>query len=337
MVQTDSPHASTQQRRMVVGLSSRVLFALEDSHRVYTDQGAEAYRQYQMEHEDEILAPGFAFPLVQKLDRLDRQLSALNSSVSPPEHEICGVEVVLLSRNTPDAGLRAFNSIVEHRLPIKRAAFCGGESPHRYLNSLGCDLFLSAEKEDVIAALNAGVAAAHLRPHSNTKDEEEGPLRFAFDADSVVFSDQADQVFDSDGIEGFRNHEDERSAEPLPGGPFQGFLQALAGIQRSLDSIEPDSRHKLLRTALFTARDAPAHKRVIRTLRRWDIRVDETLFLGGQGKGAFLRDFKADFFFDDKEEHCLSARNSGVAAGLVPASESTTEAAADDDQAQNQS
>ena len=336
MVQTDSPPTSTQQRKLVVGLSSRVLFALEDSHRVYTEKGAEAYRQYQMEHEDEVLAPGFAFPLVQKLDRLDRQLSALNLSVSPPEHEISGVEVVLLSRNTPDAGLRAFNSIVEHELPIKRAAFCGGESPHRYLNSLGCNLFLSAEKEDVIAALNAGVAAAHLVPHSEIK-EEEGPLRFAFDADSVVFSDQADLVFDSDGIEGFRNHEDERAAEPLPGGPFQGFLRALAGIQRSLDSIEPDSRHKLLRTALFTARDAPAHKRVIRTLRKWDIRVDETLFLGGLDKGGVLRDFKADFFFDDKEEHCLSARNSGVAAGHVPASESTTEAAADDDQAQNQS
>lgn len=283
---------------LIVALSSRTLFDLDDSNRVFEEEGVEAYRQYQIAREDEPLEPGVAFPLVQKLSRLNAQLPGR-------------IEVILLSRNAADTGLRVFNSIEHHGLAIERAAFCGGESPYRYMEAFGCDLFLSTVAEDVRHALAAGVAAATLLP-SKAQSGGDDLLRLAFDGDAVLFSDEAEQVFKREGLEAFRSSERDAAKRPLQGGPFKAFLAAVHRIQQE---FSPDACP--IRTALVTARSAPAHERVIRTLRAWDIRLDESLFLGGWSKGAFLKAFGADIFFDDQALHCESARDH-VAAGHVP-------------------
>ena len=283
---------------LIVALSSRTLFDLDDSNRIFEEEGVEAYRQYQIAREDEPLEPGIAFPLVQKLSRLNAQLPGR-------------IEVILLSRNAADTGLRVFNSIQHHGLAIERAAFCGGESPYRYMEAFGCDLFLSTVAEDVRHALAAGVAAATLLP-SKAQSGGDDVLRLAFDGDAVLFSDEAEQVFKREGLDAFRSSERDAAKRPLQGGPFKAFLAAVHRIQQE---FSPDACP--IRTALVTARSAPAHERVIRTLRAWDIRLDESLFLGGWSKGAFLKAFGADIFFDDQALHCESARGH-VAAGHVP-------------------
>lgn len=283
---------------LIVALSSRTLFDLDESNRVFEEEGVEAYRQYQIAREDEPLEPGVAFPLVQKLSRLNAQLPGR-------------IEVILLSRNAADTGLRVFNSIQHHGLAIERAAFCGGESPYRYMEAFGCDLFLSTVAEDVRHALATGVAAATLLP-SKAQSGGDDVLRLAFDGDAVLFSDEAEQVFKREGLEAFRSSERDAAKRPLQGGPFKAFLAAVHRIQQE---FSPDACP--IRTALVTARSAPAHERVIRTLRAWDIRLDESLFLGGWSKGAFLKAFGADIFFDDQALHCESARDH-VAAGHVP-------------------
>jgi 5'-nucleotidase len=284
--------------RLVVAISSRALFDLDESNRVFEEGGVEAFRQYQIEREDEVLAPGVAFPLVRKLLRVNDALAER-------------VEVILLSRNAADTGLRVFNSIQHHGLAISRAAFCGGESPYRYVEPFGCDLFLSTEAEDVRRALESGVAAATILPSKNLASSD-GELRLAFDGDAVLFSDEAERIYKQSGLDAFRTAEQASARRPLGGGPFRNFLAAMHRIQRDFPPGECP-----IRTALVTARAAPAHERVIRTQREWDVRLDESLFLGGLPKGPFLKAFGADIFFDDQELHCSSA-SEHVAAGHVP-------------------
>jgi 5'-nucleotidase len=291
---------SSAEQKLVVAISSRALFDLEDSHRVFTEQGVEAYCRYQIEHENDPLEPGAAFPVVKKL-------LALNALAPLRER----VQVILISRNSADTGLRVFNSVSHYGLEISRAAFAGGASPFRYVEPFGAQLFLSANAEDVGDALEAGLAAATLMPRRGILPEGDA-LRIAFDGDAVLFSDAAERVYKRRGLEAFNHSERAAATEPLPGGPFRGFLSALHGIQAEF----PPSRSPL-RTALVTARGAPAHERVIRTLRAWNIRIDEALFLGGMDKGAFLKAFQADFFFDDQQRHCVSAAPH-VATGHVP-------------------
>lgn len=286
--------------KLVIAISSRALFNLDDSHQVYINQGLAAYAQYQIEHEDEILEPGEAFPLVKKLLRLNERLGG------EPR-----VEVILLSRNSADTGLRVFNSIQHYGLKITRAAFSGGQSPYRYAAAFGCHLFLSTEVEDVKQALDQGIAAATLIASNNSASRED-ELRFAFDGDAVLFSDEAERVYKSQGLSAFTESEKAAAKEPLTGGPFKAFLSALHSLQAEF--AEADCP---IRTALVTARSAPAHERVIRTLRAWNIRIDESLFLGGLPKGSFLKAYGADVFFDDQPMHCDSAREH-VATGHVP-------------------
>lgn len=284
---------------LVVAISSRALFGLEESHRVFTGQGLEAYSRYQIEHEDDLLEPGVAFPLVNKLLRL-------NSSDREKR-----VEVILLSHNSADTGLRIFNSIQHYQLDITRAAFTNGAAPWRYVEPFSADLFLSAEPKDVVAALDAGRAAAAIVP-SRAETAASGQLRIAFDGDAVLFSDEAERVYQEQGLAAFAKSEKAQARAPLSGGPFKNFLAALQRIQADypLDSSP-------IRTALVTARSAPAHERVIRTLRAWNIRIDEALFLGGLPKGAFLKTFGADIFFDDQKGH-VEAAAGYVATGHVP-------------------
>lgn len=284
--------------KLVIAISSRALFNLDDSHKVYVSQGLAAYAQYQIDHEDEILQPGDAFLMVEKLLRLNDRLGG------EPR-----VEVILLSRNSADTGLRVFNSIQHYGLNISRAAFCGGTSPYRYASAFGCHLFLSTEPDDVRQALDHGMAAATLIA-SKSKTEHDD-LRFAFDGDAVIFSDEAEQVYKQQGLSAFTESEKAAAKQPLSGGPFKQFLSALHGLQAEFGENCP------IRTALVTARSAPAHERVIRTLRAWDIRIDESIFLGGLPKGTFLKAYGADVFFDDQRMHCDSA-SEHVATGHVP-------------------
>ena len=287
-------------QRLVIAISSRALFDLDDAHRIYEDQGLQAYSNYQIEKEEEVLTPGQAFPMVQKL-------LALNASL-PGQ---LGIDVILLSRNSADTGLRVFNSIEHYGLGISRAAFCGGEPPWRYIKAFGCQLFLSAEGSDVRVALDNGVAAATLVSSvSNHSDDPQ--LRFAFDGDAVLFSDESERIFKSQGLDAFSANEDASRKEPMMGGPFKNFLASLQQLQQALPAENPP-----IRTALVTARAAPAHERVIRTLRAWGVRIDESIFLGGLSKTEFLRAYRADVFFDDQQSHCQAAGDH-VPTGHVP-------------------
>ena len=289
-------------RKLVVAISSRALFDLQDSHRMFEEQGIEAYCRYQVEHENEPLKEGTAFPLVQKLLQL-------NDIGEPRER----VEVILLSRNSADTGLRIFNSIQAHNLPITRAAFTNGGSPFRYVEPFGADVFLSSDPSDVASTLEAGFAAATMLPSGNSRESaNKDKLCIAFDGDAVVFSDEAEQVYKSSGLVAFADHEVKAAKTPLPGGPFRSMLAALHNIQSEFPVDQSP-----IRTALITARSAPAHERVIRTLRAWNIRIDEAVFLGGLAKGEFLKTFGADIFFDDQQGHCDSARKH-VPTGHVP-------------------
>ena len=286
--------------KLVVAISSRALFDLSESHDLFEREGLEAYRGYQMARENEPLAPGIAFPLVQKLLRLN--------AAAP---EAPRVEVILLSRNSADTGLRIFNSIERYGLEIVRAVFTGGASTSPYVNSFGAQLFLSANPESVAAALNAGIAAATILP-SKAPQTASDELRIAFDGDAVIFGDESERVSQEQGIDAFHRHEMELADKPLSGGPFRGFLSALHRLQAAFPADASP-----IRTALVTARSAPAHKRVILTLRSWGVRLDEALFLGGRDKGPFLQAFGADLFFDDSHANVESARLH-VATGHVP-------------------
>lgn len=285
---------------LTVAISSRALFDLDEGNRVYEEEGLAAYRSYQIEREDVPLEPGDAFGFVKKL--LD-----INTLLPEP-----GVEVILLSRNSADTGLRIFNSIDAHGLDITRAAFSGGMSPYRYVRAFRCDLFLSTDADDVVRALRNGAAAATLLGRPPPAERESERLRIAFDGDAVLFSDEAEQVFEAEGVQGFTESEAAAADEPLGGGPFKGFLGGLHGLQRLFPHADCP-----IRTALVTAREAPAHERVIKTLRAWDIRLDESLFLGGRDKAAFLEAFGADMFFDDHPGTCADA-SAHTTAGHVP-------------------
>lgn len=298
MSETSSP--TPKPSKLVIAISSRALFDLSDSHKVYMEQGVDAFSAYQMEHENQPLKPGDAFPLVKKLLKINERLDG------DPR-----VEIILLSRNSADTGLRVFNSIEHHNLAITRAAFCGGNSPYRYITAFGCHLFLSTDGDDVRSALNHGVAAATLLASKADRDHGD-ELRFAFDGDAVLFSDEAERIFKQQGLAAFSQSEKASAHTPLSGGPFKAFLSALQLLQSEFPPGDCP-----IRTALVTARSAPAHERVIRTLRAWNIRLDESLFLGGMSKGSFLKAYEADVFFDDQHLHCESAKDH-VATGHVP-------------------
>lgn len=296
----------SQADPLIVAISSRTLFDMEDSHALFEREGLDAYAAYQRSHEDDLLEPGVAFPLV-------RKLLGLNDG-SPPEAP--RVEVILISRNSADTGLRIFNSIAHHGLSIRRAAFSNGAAPFPYIRPFGADLFLSTHASDVRNALAAGVAAATLLPGANLSRTSPHPpdqLRIAFDGDAVIFGDESERVSREGGLAAFAQHELSHAGEPLSGGPFRGFLDALHRLQAAF----PTGQNAPIRTALVTARSIPAHERVIRTLREWGIRLDEALFLGGRSKGPFLEAFGADIFFDDSQHNIESARGL-VTAGHVP-------------------
>ena len=286
--------------QLVVAISSRALFDFEEENQVFEAADDRAYMQLQLERVDSPAKPGVAFSLVNKL-------LSFNSV------EVPRVEVVILSRNDPVSGMRVLRSAKHYGLAIQRGVFTRGQSPWRYLRPLSANLFLSTNEADVRSALAAGVPAARVYPHSaRASSAHPNEVRIAFDGDAVLFSDEAEQVFERGGLDAFQAHELDQAQTPLAAGPFKPLLEALQRLQR-----EP-SQDMRIRTALVTARSAPAHERAVRTLMGWHIEVDEAMFLGGLPKGEFLREFEPDFFFDDQTGHIENAA-AHVPAGHVAA------------------
>ena len=288
-----------QDSKLIIGISSRALFDLDESHEIYKKYGLKSYEEYQIDNEDKTLKPGQAFSLVNKILNINDLYDGDDR-----------VEVILLSRNTSDTGLRIRNSTEDHNLNISRAAFCGGESPHRYVKDFGVHLFLSSSIEDVKLAIQSNVAAATIISRSLEKNKKSNSdiLKIAFDGDAVIFSDESEKVFHEKGLEAFIENE-VNSLSVLKEGPFKSFLVELNKIQNDFKINECP-----IRTALVTARSAPSDKRVIKTLRKWCVRIDETLFLGGMEKAKFLESFDADIFFDDQKKHIMSAKDTTASA-----------------------
>jgi 5'-nucleotidase len=287
--------------KLVVAISSRALFDFEEENRVFENDGEDAYIALQYGRLDVCARPGVAFPLVKKL-------LAFNTAQAQR------VEVVVLSKNDPVSGLRIFRSAKQAGLQIERGVFTRGRTPYRYLEPLRANLFLSANESDVMSALDAKCPAARVYPESaQAASRHADELRIAFDGDAVLFSDEAERVYQRDGLDAFTRHEVANLLQPLPPGPFKPLLEALHRLQAAAGTDVPIK----VRTALVTARSAPAHERAIRTLMEWNVAVDELMFLGGLDKGEFLRAFEPDFYFDDQRGHVDSARLH-VAAGHVP-------------------
>ncbi|OIP14368.1 MAG: 5'-nucleotidase [Comamonadaceae bacterium CG_4_9_14_3_um_filter_60_33] len=313
--------ALTLDGKLVVAISSRALFDFEEENEVFEQGDDRAYMALQLQRLDIPAKPGVAFSLVQKLLAFNasptvgpavgstsvdhgglKSAPQSQDGAMPSTGPLQPVEVVVLSRNDPVSGMRVFRSAQHYGLAIERGSFTRGEAPWRYLKPLHANLFLSAHLSDVRAALAAGVPAAQVYPRSvHASDAHPFEVRIAFDGDAVLFSDEAERVYQTQGLQAFQQHEIEKAALPLPDGPFKPLLFALQRLQQA---GTPTMR---IRTALVTARSAPAHERAIRTLMNWNIEVDEAMFLGGLAKGEFLREFEPDFFFDDQTGHIESA------------------------------
>lgn len=275
--------------KLVVAISSRALFNFEEENQIFEASDDSAYMQLQLERIDQAAKPGVAYPLVKKLLGFNQGKQQM-------------VEVVILSRNDPVSGLRVFRSAKSVGLAIERGVFTRGRPPYHYLKSLQANLFLSANADDVRATLDAGFPAAMVFPQSKQIAESNpDEIRIAFDGDAVLFSDEAEQVFQSKGLDAFVAHESKKVEIPLPPGPFKPLLEALHRLQ---NATKQDNHPMRIRTALVTARSAPTHERAIRTLMAWGVTVDEAMFLGGLAKKDFLKEFQPDFFFDDQLGHC---------------------------------
>ena len=274
--------------KLVIGVSSRALFDLESENEIFVKDGLKEYSKYQVEHENNILKPGTAFPLVKALQQLNADGRYLT-------------EIIVMSKNSADTSLRIFNSIDYYGLDICRAALVGGKSIAPYLDAFKTDLFLSANEEDVQEAINANIASGIICDHSNLPidpNADISQIRIAFDGDAVIFSDESEKIYKEKGLKAFSEHEQKNAQNPLPEGPFAKLLKTISLIQQQFPEGEVP-----IRTALITARSAPAHERVVRTLRAWNVRIDEVFFLGGIEKSEVLKAFGANIFFDDQAVH----------------------------------
>jgi 5'-nucleotidase len=293
-------------RYLVIGVSSRALFDLEEANLIFEKKGVDAYADYQMEHVDEILQPGKGFPLIKAILELNAKSGQRKA------------EVVIMSRNNPATSLRMFNSITHYGLDILRAALTGGTSLAPYLHAFHVDLFLTGSEADVCAALQAGVAAALICGTPPREADPEEQIRIAFDGDAVLFSDDAERIYQEKGMEAFLAHELENAKKPLPDGPFAKLLRTLSVLQSDPAFPKPP-----IRIALITARNMPAHERVIRTLLAWNVRVDEAFFMGGVSKTKILEAFRPHIYFDDQEAHCEPASKLVPTAKVIVSKETS--------------
>lgn len=291
-------------RKLVIGVASSALFDLTESDAVFRRKGEDEYRRYQREKERVVLQPGVAFPLVRRLLQLNKGF----------EEDDAPVEVVLLSRNDPDTGLRVINSIERHGLSITRAAFVSGGNPYLYMNAFNASLFLSANREDVRKAVKRGLPAGQVFPTTFVDAGKDAELRIAFDFDGILADDSSEAVYKKRGLKAFLESEVRRALKPVREGPLARFFREVSKLQKAERARKKrtPTYSPRLRTAIVTARNAPAHKRVVMTLRRWGIEVDEVFFLGGIAKNRVLEEFKPHIFFDDQLSHIKGA------AGATP-------------------
>lgn len=287
---------------LVVGISSRALFDLETENEMFEREGLDSYTAFQLGHTEDLPTPGTGFHIVKSL-------------LSMNDTENRWVEVIVLSRNNAATSLRVSKAIEHYGLDITRSAWTGGAPIARYLGAYKVDLFLSAYEHDVQESINSGFAAARIYapPHSiRMPAKDDKPIRIAFDGDAVLFSEESEKIFQEKGLEEFVRHEKENAMKPLPDGPFAPLLRTISKVQHSVGL-----GNSPIRTALITARNSPAHERVIRTLHAWGVRIDEVHFLGGVSKHEILAAFGADIFFDDQDVHC-SAASHVVPTAIVP-------------------
>ena len=285
---------------LVVAVSSRALFDLEDEHRLYSREGLEAFSERHRSLEGKPLAPGPAFPLVRKL---------LAVSARAPQGTGPLVEVVIVSSQHPDTGIRILDAASHHGLQLSRAVFTGGAPVLPYLQAFGTTLLLTRSVGDAQEAIDAGIAAAVMYDLPRDYAGTDGCIRIALDGDAVLFSEEGEMLYQREGLAAFHASERANARVPLEDGPYSGLLRALWRIRQAV----PDS----MRIALVTARNAPAHERALRTLRGWGVGLDEAFFLGGVKKSAFLKAFRADLFVDDQSVH-LRPASEYVPSGQVP-------------------
>lgn len=297
------------ENKLVIGVASSALFDLTGSHQVYLDSGPDEYRDFQERNIDVILGKGVAFPFIRRF---------LNINKCFPRQT--PVEVVLFSRNSPETGLRVMRSIAHYGLDISRAAFMTGKTPHPYLPAFNTSLFLSANEEDVKAAIEANYPAGLVLPSKIVDDDDDVELRIAFDFDGVIADDEAETVFKTNGLDEFHAHEALHVARPHTPGPLADMFQKLALMQRMEERAQrrdPNYR-KVLRIAIITARSAPSHERVVTTLKSWGVSANETFFLGGMDKARVLAVFKPHIFFDDQLTHLKSSPGGTIPMVHVP-------------------
>lgn len=292
---TESPKTE-KKRFLTIAISSRALFALEEENQIFEGKGLEAYQKYQIENEKNPPKPGTGFPIVKTILHLNQTTKSVRKS-----------EVIIVSRNNSDTALRIFHGVQKHNLDIVKAAFTSGEPVVKYLKAYDVDLFLSASEEDVQAAIDSRIAAGLVYHTPNDPDTVYDQLRIAFDGDAVVFSEESERIYQEKGLDAFLKHEKRLANKPMLEGPFARLLKTLSYLQN-----EFPENNNLIRTALVTARNSPAHERVIKTLRAWNVRVDETFFMGDTPKHRILEAFQPHIFFDDSEKHCEGA------ASVVP-------------------
>lgn len=283
--------------KLVVAVASSALFDLTESDEVFRTKGEKAYRAYQRKNERDVLQPGVVFPLV-------KRLLSLNDEETAP------IEIVLFSRNDPDTGLRVFHSIQHYGLDISRAVFCTGKNPYHYMGAFRAALFLSGNLDDVKEAIRQGYPAGYVSETGYEEDEADTQLRLAFDFDAVLADDSSEAVFQARGLDEYQAHEAAHGSKPLGKGPLHAFLERISVIQRTeLVRAEADASYEAkIRIAICTARNAPAHERVVTTLREWDIRIDEAFFLGGMDKSSVLATYRPHIFFDDQVGHVESVK-----------------------------
>lgn len=274
-------------KKLVIGISSRALFNLEEENKIFEQHGLDEYYKYQIENEDKIIQKGTGFRLVKNLLRINDDF--------PDDKQ---VEVIIISRNNAATSLRITKSIEKYNLQIHRSAWSGGDGISKYLKPFKVDLFLSANENDVQEAINLGIAAARIFPYENTNDTESNQVRIAFDGDAVLFSEESEVVYKTQGLEAFLKYEMDNASNPMKAGPFAKLLSLISNIQAKYHQ-----ENTPIRTALITARNSPAHERVIRTLCAWNVRLDEAFFLGGVEKDEVVSAFGADIFFDDQDVH----------------------------------
>lgn len=288
------------KKKLVIAISSRALFDLEDENKMFEKKGLKKYYKYQIKHENKRLKRGTAFDFVKNILRINKHF----------DDKL--IEVIILSRNNAATGLRIKNSIDAYKLNVERAGWTAGTPISNYLKAFDVDLFLSVHDRDVQEAINVGIAAARIIPKKYKKERNRKDVHIAFDGDAVLFSDESEKIYQKHGLEAFIRHEKKNAKNPLPKGPFAKLLKVISHIQKKFPMEKAP-----IRTSLITARDFATFERVIRTFDAWNVRVDEAFFLGGVEKRRIVKSFKADIFFDDQDVH-LNKTSKETPSGKVP-------------------